>query len=175
MFVINRYKKLLILSVIFIVAIFLSPFLDLFLKYLSDSFGIYSAIILGFFYSFSFTGGAAAVMLTGIKENYLLYSILAATGSMIADITILKIIRINLEDEINLLAHDIKKYFEPNFSLSLNKYVQLSLGILIIGSPLPDEIGVYILNNSRILNKWQFYIISFIANFTFIFLISRFL
>jgi len=165
----RKYKKLYTITFLFILAISVSPFLDLLLSYLNNTFGIWSALILGYFYSFSFTSGASSVMLSNITSNFLLFSFLSATGSMLADFTILKVLKVNFEKEIRDLFQFIKLD-----SLLSNKWKPF-VAFLVIGSPLPDEIGVLLLSQTRKLSKTQFLGICFLSNFIFIYFITRFL
>jgi hypothetical protein len=93
---------------------------------------------------------------------------LSATGSMLADFTILKVIKVNFEAELKHLFHFLKLD-------KLNTKLKVILAILIIGSPLPDEMGVLLLVEHNKLSKIQFLTLCFLANFTFIYTISRFL
>lgn len=165
----KKYKKLYTVSFLFVLALYLSPFLDLILSYLNNTFGIWSALILGYFYSFSFTSGASSVMLSNITNDFLLFSFLSATGSMLADFTIFKILKVNFKKEIKYLFSFIKL---DNFVS--NKWKPL-VAFIVIGSPLPDEIGVLLLSQTKKLSKIQFLIICFLSNFIFIYFITRFL
>lgn len=172
----KKYKNLTLVAVFFLLAILLSPFLDLLLSYLLNTFDIYSAIILGFFYSFSFTGGASAVMLSNIENNFLLFSLLSAVGSMLADLTILKILKSSLESEIDEFVKKMNQYILiKKAERFLTKKVRLVLAVIVIGSPLPDEIGVFLLRKNSSLSRIKFLTLCFCANFTFIYIISRFL
>jgi pheromone shutdown protein TraB len=165
----KKYRKLYFVCILFFVAIFFAPVLDLFLNYLNSNFGIWTAIILGYFYSFSFTGGVSSVMISNVSSNFLLFSLLSAFGSMLADFTLLKILKVNFEEEVkNLFDYlRINKYFSNR--------LKTFLAIVIIGSPLPDEIGVMLLSQTNKFSKVQFLTICFFANFFFVFLISKFL
>jgi hypothetical protein len=165
----KKYQKLYIVLVLFLAAAFFAPVLDLFLTYLNSHFGVWTAVILGYFYSFSFTGGVSSVMISNVTDNFLFFSLLSALGSMLADLTLLKILKVNFEEEVkNLFDYlRINKYFSNR--------LKTFLAIVIIGSPLPDEIGVMLLSQTNKFSKVQFLTICFFANFFFVFLISKFL
>jgi hypothetical protein len=165
----KKYKKLYIVAFLFIIAIYLSPLLDLLISYLNNTFGVWSALILGYFYSFSFTSGASAVMLSNIKDNFLLFSFLSATGAMLADYTIFKLVKVNFEQEVKNLFKLIK--LDEHFSNKWKPFV----AFIIIGSPLPDEMGVLLLSHTKKLSKLHFLSICFLANFIFIYFITKFL
>lgn len=171
----RKYKHLSITLLIFLVALYFSPTLGSFLNYLIENLGVYGAIVLGFFYSFSFTGGLGAVMISNIHDNFLTFAFFSAIGAMLADFTILKIIRISLQKEIDQLlkAFSNRRIFQ-NFVFQ-NKKFQAVLAFMIIGSPFPDELGIFLLRKNRVVSQKMFLVYSFIANFTFIYLISRFL
>ena len=167
-----KYKKLTIILIIFLVALFLSPLLDVLLLMILEKFGIYGAIFIGYFYSFAFTSGAVSVMLSGVKEEYLLFSILAALGAMLADLTILKIINISLKEELESLGNlNFVKKISKLSSLRSNK-LYLVFGFMVIGSPLPDELGVWFLSKFK-LSQFKFLLLCFLANLFFIYFLAR--
>lgn len=170
-----KYKNLLGIFVFFVGAIFLSPLLDLLLHRLYEVFGLYTTVILGFFYSFAFTGGATAVTLSGVQENFLIFSLLTAVGSVFADLTILQILKTGLRKEIESLFGLIQNHFKVGSASARGSYLYLIIGVIIIGSPLPDEIGVYLVHRSGMLEGKRFLLVSFVANFTFIYFITRLL
>jgi hypothetical protein len=171
----RKYKHLSFTLLIFLIALYFSPILGSFLNYLTENFGVYGVIILGFFYSFSFTGGLGAVMISNIHDNFLIFAFFSAIGAMLADFTILKLIRVSLQKEIDQLLKVFSslKLFQ-NFIFQ-NKKFQAVLAFMIIGSPLPDELGIFLLRKNRVVSQKMFLVFSFIANFVFIYLISRFL
>lgn len=172
----KKYPGLLLIFIVFVIALFLSPFLGLILNYFIHNFGIYSAVVIGFFYTFAFTSGVSAVMISNLEENFLVFSLLSATGAMLADLTIMHLLKTNLKKEIDQILQVINFHKILLVMPALkNKIVQLVLGFLVVGSPLPDELGLLILHDNKILNKTQFYAMCFISNFIFIYLISSYL
>ncbi len=128
---------------------------------------ITAALISGFLFTSIFTTPIAISSLFILGQNHppLIISIIAATGSVIGDTLLLKIVHDHLEKDIEALA-------KPFVNLTIRHILKshllhlplIVLGALIIASPLPDEIGISILNFARVKRSW-FYIISYFLNF----------
>lgn len=162
----KKINKVYLLIFIFVVSLFFAPILDILLNILLNKFGIFSAFIIGIFYSFSITSGAVSVMIQNLTDNYLYFSAIAALGSMTADFTILKIIKLNFQKEV----HTIFKKLKLN---KLNNKLKTFLGFLIIGSPLPDELGLLLISEGVKINKIKLMAATYSVNFIFIYFITR--
>jgi hypothetical protein len=170
----KQYRTLLICGALFLLALFCAPILDLLLQYLFSTFGIYAAVLLGYLYSFSFTSGAASVMLAEVNDTFLLFALLATLGSTLADWTILKVLKTNVGNEIQHLLTTFKKLVHVT-EFKIPRTVRLVVGFIIIGSPLPDEFGLFLMRREKRLTGLRFFVPCFVANFLCIYCISRFL
>lgn len=172
----HPYRNLIIVFSVFAIALICAPLLDLLLNFLLKHAGIYAAVIIGFFYSISFTGGAAGVMLSQVESQPILFTLLAAFGSACADLAILNILRTGLKKEINQLMRICSRF---RITKILNKvihgHIQTVVAFLIIGSPLPDEFGMILLRKNVSLSGWQLLTLCYVANALCIYTIITYL
>ncbi len=110
------------------------------------------SLILGALYASALTGGFASVAFVAIgeKNNPLVVAILGGLGAMFADFLIFRFIKIGIISEIKLLFEGrfnlIRTQRIKNFvGLRLFRVPALLFGFLVIASPLPDELGIFIL------------------------------
>src|SRR3989344_6523904 len=104
-----KYPKLLIIGLTFLFAYLLfTQGLFLPIRRLILSLGLSGYFISGFFYTYSLTASTAtAAFLVLAKENIiLLAAFLGGVGALIADITIFKMVRYTLSDEIKKLSRE---------------------------------------------------------------------
>jgi hypothetical protein len=114
--------------------------------------------------------------MSNVEGGEFVFSLLAATGSMLADLTILRFFRGNLHKEIRSLLNLIQKVkFVKILKNKSSEKVKAFIGFGIIGSPLPDEIGILIMENNWLITSKNFLLFSFIANFSFILIITKYL
>lgn len=132
------------------------------------------ALLCGLLFTSIFTTPIAisALFILGQGHPPFIVSLIAAFGSVAGDSLLLKIIHDDLEKDIEILA-------KPFINLTVRHILQshllhlplVALGALIIASPLPDEIGIAILNFAKVKRRW-FYVISFSLNFLGILIIT---
>jgi hypothetical protein len=121
--------------------------------------------------------------------NPFLLAFIGAFGSLFSDYIIFRFVRDRLMDEIKLLHEDVKRFLDPvgrkvvpkdlSFQLYLWQQTVKSkfrwlipvIAGFIIASPLPDEIGVALLGAAKYETE-RFVILSYLLNFTGIFLIA---
>lgn len=109
------------------------------------------AFIAGFLFSPGFTAPfAVGFFITSNPQNILLTTIIGGIGSILSDLLIYKIIKINFMDEFNRLKKTrlikkIKEKIENKLSHKIRIYLMYSFAGIIIASPLPDEIGIIML------------------------------
>lgn len=125
------------------------------------------AFIAGLFYSYGFTSGIAVVLLVALSDNLprVTIAIIAGLGALVSDLLIFNFIRHSFMDEIKLLSKT--KYAQALFSAMpylLKKYLSPLLAIIVIASPLPDELGVSLFAGLTKISKGKFIFISFILN-----------
>lgn len=137
--------------------------------------GYLGVFLLGILYDFTFSAAASVVLLLVFAEKLVLWKILliATCGSVLGDIFLFRYFKNSLILEIKHLAnqfgwldkiHDTEKK-------SVKMFLKF-LGIIIIMTPLPDELGIGLLSISNI-SFPQLTIISFILNLIGLFLILQ--
>ncbi len=161
------------LSIILTVYLVESPSFHQFLDN-ANNFAFIGSFIAGIFFTSTFTVAPATVTLfiLGKKHNPVLIAISGALGAMVGDNLLLKFIKSELEK--NLYAFIIPRHtraIRKILNTRVFYWLIASVGILVIASPLPDELGISILSLIHFKIR-HFLIISFIVNFLGIFLIT---
>lgn len=170
-----RYKNLTIVFIGVILAIVLSrnEMFHSFLMHLG-SFGYVGAFIAGILFVSTFTVATSALVLLTLAETLspIEIGLIAGLGAVVGDMLIFNLIKDNLANEIEEIydqmdsGHHLKKLFH-------SKYFNWSLpifGAIIIASPLPDEMGISLINLSK-MSTLKFILISYILNSIGIFLV----
>lgn len=170
-----KYPKLLLLILAFIFAylIFTLNNFD-FLKNIIISSGYVGAFTSGIFFSYGFTAGLSvgSFLILSKTQNIILTGILGGAGALIGDLLIFKFIRTSFKDEIKKISEEklIKKISET-ISQKVKTVILYILSCIIIASPLPDEIGIFLLASSTKISNKIFSVLSFLLNTTGIFAI----
>lgn len=130
--------------------------------------GYSGAILIGFLYAFSFTAMPATMLLLlwPTTDQLYLVALLAGFGALLGDLVLLKFFR------NNFLQQEINQFFSwPGWSkffvfcpVAWRAKVLTMIGFLVIASPLPDELGVFILSRQRQLSDRLFCLLSFGLN-----------
>ena len=170
-----RYKNITLFLISIIVAFIISRYEPLHNFLLSiGGLGYIGAFLAGILFVSTFTVATGAVILLVLAERLSSaeIGIIAGLGAVVGDLTIFRLIKDKLADELK----DVYDHIDGNhhFRRVLHtKYFSWTLpviGAMIIASPLPDEVGVSLMGISK-MKTYQFLIISFILNATGIFLI----
>lgn len=170
-----RYKNLTIVFIGVILAIVLSRN-EVFHSFLLNlgNWGYIGAFVAGILFVSTFTVSTSALVLLVLAESLspLEIGLIAGLGAVVGDMLIFNLIKDNLSNEIEDLydqmdtGHHLKKLFHSKyFSWSLPLF-----GAIIIASPLPDEMGISLINLSK-MSRLKFVLISYILNSIGIFLI----
>jgi len=135
--------------------------------------GYLGAFLAGLLYAFSFTAAIGVLLIVNmaVEMPLLAVSIVAALGTVLGDYLIFSFIRDTFFKQIKYEYEEVKE--EVKAVLHPNRYVRwllIALGLIIIASPIPDEIGVSLLGLSRI-KKPYFIGLTYILNFIGIFLL----
>lgn len=170
-----KYKNLTIVLVGIIVAILLSrnEMFHSFLMHLGN-FGYVGAFVAGILFVSTFTVATSALVLLTLAESLspIEIGLIAGLGAVVGDMLIFNLIKDTLANEIEDIydkfdkGHHLKKLFRSryfNWSLPI-------LGAIIIASPLPDEMGISLINLSK-MNSLKFVLLSYVLNSIGIFLI----
>jgi len=129
--------------------------------------GYAGSLITGIFYSYGFTSGpAAAVLILIIKShNLILVALMAGIGALIGDLLIFKFFTYSFKDEIEKLSQErFFRQLAKNIPLGIRKPLTIILAAIVIGSPLPDEVGIFIMAAATKIKSRYFIPLSFILN-----------
>lgn len=170
-----RYKNLTIVFMGVILAIILSrnEVFHSFLLHLGN-WGYLGAFLAGILFVSTFTVATSALVLLVLAETLspLEIGLIAGLGAVVGDMLIFNLIKDNLTNEIEEIydqmdtGHHLKKLFH-------SKYFSWTLpvvGAVIIASPLPDEMGISLINLSK-MSTFKFILISYALNSIGIFLV----
>lgn len=163
-----KYPKFFILLLTFIIAYYI--FANREYALVHDSLlklGFLGAFILGALYTYSFTAApaTAALLIFGQYSNIILTGLIAGVGALVGDLLMFSFIRTEFKDEISLIKKEKFYLFLSNhLSPKVKKYLLIFTGLFIIGSPLPDEIGITLLSFSKIITYRLFTVLSYTLN-----------
>lgn len=135
------------------------------------SFG--GALLAGFIYTFSFTAALGVLVMVNLSITLppLLIALIAALGTALGDYIIFSLVKRGVVEQIKYDYQQIKE--EIIIKLHPHRYVRwllVAIGLIIIASPIPDEIGVGLLGLARIKNSY-FIGLTYILNFIGIYLL----
>ena len=100
------------------------------------------------------------------------FGLIAGFGAVVGDMLIFNLIKDDLANEIEDLYEqiDTKKHLVKLFHTKYFNWMLPVIGAIIIASPLPDEMGISLINLSKI-SSFKFIILSYLLNSIGIFLI----
>lgn len=124
------------------------------------------AFFAGMLFVSSFTIATSTVVIAILAENIhpLALGLIGASGAVIGDLLIFKVVKTYLTDELALLFGRQELFHLK--SIAHSKYLGWTLpliGVFVIASPLPDELGVSLLGLSKI-SDIKFILVSFLSN-----------
>lgn len=166
-----KYPKFLILTLTITIGIIIFSYSHIFSPLFSFllALGIFGIFLTEIFYSYSFTSiPATAVLLVLAKQgdyNLILIALIAGVGAVIGDLLIFKFIQHSFDDELKKFSREkIIIYIKGKAHPMLQKYFMLLTGFLIIASPLPDEVGVFLVAEFTEISTKLFTLIAFILD-----------
>jgi len=165
---IKKYKSLTLFFGGIVLAIFLSklPWINNFLTSL-HAFGYLGALIGGIFYVYTFTVGFGVMIITILSRSLPLVPLvlISGFGAVMGDSLIFKLTKDNFKDEIKNIykAIDKKQTIKNTLYRKKWKWILPVLGVIILGTPFPNELGVMFLGVTN-MNKKVFVMISFFLN-----------
>lgn len=129
--------------------------------------GLFGAMLVGALYSFAFTSSIATVIFSTAPYNVhpLIVAFFGGLGAAMYDLIIFTFVRAKTDGSF-FEALKIKMHKRQKFASVFLSFV----GVVILASPLPDELAAGILGFSKLSVK-NFVFISFLANVTGIFII----
>lgn len=166
-----KIRKLAVKTIIFILSLSLAwyflksgslnPLIDRILPVM-----FLAEFLAGCFYAFFLTSPLSIAMFVILaqKQNPILLAIVAGFGAALIDLLIVKFLKKEVNQDLNLLAKSFRFYL-INKALSFFKldFLLPIIGVIIIASPLPDELGLFLLGASK-LKSYQIFLLSFILN-----------
>ncbi len=170
-----KYKNLTMVFIGILLAITLSQneVFHSFILHLGN-FGYVGAFVAGILFVSTFTVATGALVLLVLAETFspLEIGLIAGLGAIVGDMLIFHLIKDNLANEIEDIYNHIdrKKHLKK---LLHSKYFSWSLpliGAIIIASPLPDEMGISLMNLSN-MSTLKFIFVAYVLNSVGIFLI----
>ena len=142
-----------------------SDIIKMFISYL-HGLGYFGAILGGILFVSIFTVVPATLALASMVSNQSVVSIaiFAGLGAVIGDYIIFRFLKDRVVDEIRPL----QKYFGGKYMRSLihTPYFTWTapvIGLIIIASPFPDEVGIGLLSTSKLTNGY-FVLLAYILN-----------
>lgn len=124
------------------------------------------ALFAGMLFVSSFSVAISMVVIAIMTENInpMALALIGGVGAVMGDYLVFKLVRSHLQEELAMLFGKEGTSYVKEFIRS--KYIAWMLpiiGVFIIASPLPDELGVSLLGISKI-SEARFILISYISN-----------
>jgi hypothetical protein len=176
---IKRYKSLVLflLGIVFAFFLFQWIFLRDFLIGL-NTFGYLGGFIAGILFVSSFTVGIAVLIISILAQNLhpLFLALIVGLGAVFGDLIVLRLVKNSLKDELDDIYKllDKKQLIKKILRKKYLKWIAPFLGVFLIASPFPDEIGIMLFGMSKI-KESHFVVISFLLNTFGIYLLIRLL
>lgn len=162
-----KYKFLSLFLVSLVVAVFLAENQS-FRNWLLGlkEFEYFGAFLAGILFVSSFTVATATVIIAILSDNLhpVIIGVLGGLGAMVGDYFIYRFLKDHIYQELNMLFGSKGSSYIK--AVIHSKYIAWTLpiiGIFIIASPLPDELGVGLLGLSKI-SRTQFLAVTFLSN-----------
>lgn len=170
----TKYPKIITLLLIYIIVFYIFSFsaeiFEVFLENLSY-FGIFLS---GALYTYAFTAsiGTAAFLVLSNFYHPILIALIAGIGAAVADLSKLKFLeKFNFEDELKQLSRE-KLFRIFRLRIFHSKLFLTICGLIAMGSPLPNELGILLISKGKMLSVKNLFIISLITNTVGVYIIS---
>lgn len=124
------------------------------------------ALFAGMLFVSSFTVAISTVVIAIMAQNIhpMAIGLIGGVGAVMGDYLVFKLVRSRLQDELAMLfGREGTSYVK---TVLRSKYISWTLpiiGVAIIASPLPDELGVSLLGISK-MSEARFILISYLSN-----------
>ena len=162
-----RYKLLSIFLASVLVAIYLGEN-DWFQNFLLNlgEWKYLGAFLAGVLFVSTFTVSTAVILIALLAQemNLLTIAFIGGVGAMIGDLIVFRFLKNNVDEELMLILGTLGEHYVK--AVLRSKYISWTLpifGVLIIASPLPDEIGIGLLGMANI-SETKLMAITFISN-----------
>lgn len=134
---------------------------------LGGNWSIVSSFIAGTFFTSVFTIAPATIGLVAISDTAppLLVAGFGAFGAVLVDLIIASFVRKDLNQDFESIKRfSLKWHFISLFHFGFLKWFAFILGLMVIASPLPDELGLFFIGISKVKAKYL-PLLLFMANF----------
>ncbi len=131
------------------------------------------AIIFGALFTTIFTIVPASVALVEMSSTIhpVTISILGGIGAMLIDSIIASFVRKDITRDLKGISRmSFKWHFISLFHFGFLKWLSFIVGLLVIASPLPDELGLFFIGISKVRGKYLPFVF-FLANFLGIYIL----
>ena len=162
-----RYKLLSIFLASVLVAIYLGEN-DWFQNFLLNlgEWKYLGALVAGVFFVATFTVSTSVILIALLAQemNPFVIAIIGGVGAMVGDLLVFRFLKNNVDEELMLVFGTKGEHYVK--SVLKSKYIAWTLpiiGIFIIASPLPDELGIGLLGMANI-SETKLMVITFISN-----------
>jgi hypothetical protein len=141
-----------------------------FFEYFNDVTGpslVLSSFVAGAFFTSIFTLAPAGVALIALSQSFppVLVALFGALGAALIDVIIISFIRKGISRDLeNISKVTFKHHLIHIFHFGFLKWVAFVVGMIFVATPLPDELGLFLLGMSRINHK-LLPLIFFVAHF----------
>lgn len=126
-------------------------------------------------YTYGFTSGIATALVPVLGLSYpaLTVGLVGGAAAALADTSILLFLRQKMQREIREVAASRPMRALGKIPGLRSQTGRTVLGILVLASPLPDEIGVALVASSRVLSAGKFLALSFGSNSLGLYVLAR--
>ncbi|MEI6396803.1 MAG: hypothetical protein WCO48_01895 [Candidatus Taylorbacteria bacterium] len=168
MIYLNKYPKITILLAVYIVVFFTFSFSQIIIENILSTLSVLGIFISGAMYTYSFTAsvGTGAFLILAKLYSPILLAIVGGIGAGIADVSILKFLeRFGFSKELDSFSKEGWFVSICNKMPFLTSKTFLNIaGILTLASPLPDEIGVILIERGKSISPRYLFILGVVAN-----------
>jgi hypothetical protein len=142
-------------SIIAAVIIIKLGFFDYFTNVTGPSL-VLSSLVAGAFFTSIFTLAPAGVALIALSQSFppVLVAFFGALGAALVDVVIIAFIRKGISKDLeNISKVTFRHHLLHIFHFGFLKWVAFAVGMFFVATPLPDELGLFLLGMSRINHK----------------------
>ncbi len=132
-----------------------------------------SSFLAGAFFTSLFTLAPSGVALVAISQSFSPFAVafFGALGAMLVDLAIIWFVRKRVSEDLSAIpSKGFRLHILKAFHFGFLKWVAFGLGIFVIASPLPDEVGLFLIGISKISSNFL-PLIFFISHFIGILLV----
>ena len=129
--------------------------------------GYIGAFFGGLMFAYSLTVGLGVAILLTLSETmpHLALALVAGFGGMLGDLFVFNLVRKKLKTKISKFYRllDKRSFLRKILSRKKFNWILPTLGLLIVASPFPDELGVALIGESE-MDESNFKLIAFLMN-----------